>query len=534
MPAAKNFLMNLSFLLSPLRLFSICWPAVMCAHAVVAVTGDGSDSGEGTAEPKATFTPQSLQSLIAGGQSLIAGDSARSGAVPSVRAEGYRGIWFTLGKKYAYGDKYSGGLGSYTANHQPMAAYAPQVGKTFFTWGGVIDEHEHQLAIMVSYYDHVRHEVPRPVVLYLDPAVDDPHDNASLHIDVEGYIWIFKSGRNTSRHGLLFRSAQPWSIDAFCFVGVQELTYPQVWQGENTQGMFLLFTKYGAGLSEKGPARNLYWKHSADGSRWSIDQPLAHFGGHYQTSGRRPADGQTTYATFFNYHPQSNVDARTNVYYAQTSDNGTSWTDAAGNRLPLPLTHPRNPPLVLDLEARGQYMYTCDLNFDAKGNPILLFLVSDVCLPGPGTRVWTVLHWNGGNWAEYRVTESSHNYDMGSLYVDGEVWSIIAPTTIGPQLYGTGGEIALWQSRDCGKTWQQVRRLTAASPRNHSYVRRPFPAGGDVQSNAFAAFWADGDADAFSRSQLYFCNADGTRVWQLPYTMTAATAQPEPLPSADK
>ena len=31
-------------------------------------------------------------------------------------ADGYKGIWFTLGQFSEYGDKYSGGLGTYTAD----------------------------------------------------------------------------------------------------------------------------------------------------------------------------------------------------------------------------------------------------------------------------------------------------------------------------------------------------------------------------------------------------------------------------------
>ncbi|WP_297036043.1 hypothetical protein, partial [Thermogutta sp.] len=34
----------------------------------------------------------------------------------SEKDSGYRGIWFTLGQKTEWGDKYSGGLGTYTAN----------------------------------------------------------------------------------------------------------------------------------------------------------------------------------------------------------------------------------------------------------------------------------------------------------------------------------------------------------------------------------------------------------------------------------
>src|SRR5690554_5762005 len=52
------------------------------------------------------------------------------------KVDGYRGIWFTLGQFSEYGDKYSGGLGTYTAKHIPLAAYSPEVNKTFFVYGG--------------------------------------------------------------------------------------------------------------------------------------------------------------------------------------------------------------------------------------------------------------------------------------------------------------------------------------------------------------------------------------------------------------
>ena len=49
------------------------------------------------------------------------------------RISGYKGIWFTLGQFSDYGDKYSGGLGTYTAKHVPLAIYAPQVNKTLIS-----------------------------------------------------------------------------------------------------------------------------------------------------------------------------------------------------------------------------------------------------------------------------------------------------------------------------------------------------------------------------------------------------------------
>lgn len=500
------------------------------AFVYITVFGSNGDSAVGSAnlEPlamTATFTPASIEQCCKPPRAGATSSCDSAEPVASVRTHGYRGIWFTLGQPFPYGDKYSGGLGTYTANHQPMAVYAPAVDKTFFTWGGTLDEHSRSLAIMVSYYDHSRHEVPEPVVLYLDPSVDDPHDNASLHIDAEGYIWIFKSGRSVHRPGLIFRSAEPWSIDAFHCPLIQEFTYPQAWQGGEDGSQFLLFTKYGAGLTSKAPARNLFWKTRGADGLWSEDHALASFGGHYQVSARWSDGSEVKHATFFNYHPQNRVDARTNVYYAQTDDNGKSWTSVSGEPLALPLTDPQNPALVLDLEARGQYMYTCDLNFDTEGNPVLLFVTSDTARPGPGERSWTILHWDGQNWKEHIVAPASHNYDMGSLLIDGEQWTLIAPTSEGPQPYGAGGEVALWRSTDAGESWQQVRELTAKSKRNHSYVRRS--EGGSAE---FAVFWADGDTSAQSQSRLYFSNAEGTAVWQLPYVMEAPSAAPEVYP----
>jgi hypothetical protein len=69
---------------------------------------------------------------------------------------GYRGIWFTLGQRSAYGDKYSGGLGTYTANHLPLAIYHRGMKRTYFVYGGTTDSTKRHLLVMVSYFLHRR------------------------------------------------------------------------------------------------------------------------------------------------------------------------------------------------------------------------------------------------------------------------------------------------------------------------------------------------------------------------------------------
>ena len=144
-------------------------------------------------------------------------------------ADGYKGIWFTLGQFSQYGDKYSGGLGTYTSSHIPIAVYVKQVNKTFFVYGGTTAANERHLLIMLSYFDHKKQTVPKPVIVYDKAGVDDPHDNASLAIDTGGYIWVFVSGRNTTRPGIIFKSLQPYSIEGFEKIKEGEMTYPQPW-----------------------------------------------------------------------------------------------------------------------------------------------------------------------------------------------------------------------------------------------------------------------------------------------------------------
>lgn len=429
--------------------------------------------------------------------------------------DGYRGIWFTLGQFSEHGDKYSGGLGTYTANHIPMAVYSPTVNKTFFVYGGTMKEKRH-LLIMASFYDHAKNLVPRPTIVHDKRGVNDPHDNPSMNIDDNGHIWIFISGRGRARPGFKYRSVRPYDVSEFQFVAEEEFTYPQPWHLPG-KGFFHLLTKYTNG-------RELYWETSADGVTWSAHQKLAGIGGHYQVSNLHQASGKI--GTFFNRHPGGNVDRRTDLYYVETADWGKSWRTADGAKVAIPLTNAANPTRVIEYSAQAKLVYTIDLGFDRQGRPVLLYIVSRDHKPGPegGPHEWTLTKWNGNAWETHIVCKSDHNYDFGSLFLGDREWTIIGPTEPGPQPYGTGGEIALWSSADEGKTWTKKRQVTRNSRYNHAYVRRPLQA-----RDPFSVFWADGDPGEFSESRLYFGNSDGTQHWRLPYQMNDDFATPEAM-----
>ncbi len=423
---------------------------------------------------------------------------------------GYKGIWFELNQKYPFGDKYSGGLGTYTAKHMPMAIYAEAVDKTFFVYGGTTDPTEKHLLCMVGFFDHKTETLPRPTVVYDKKGVDDPHDNPSLLIDGSGYLWVFVSGRGRKRPGFKFRSRKPYDIGAFDEVSEEEMTYPQPWYDENL-GFFHFFTKYTG-------VRELYFEVSADGHHWTEDQKIAGiiedgFGkaGHYQVTGKH----EEKMGTFFNRHKDGHPDTRTDLYYLQTVDFGKTWQNVASENLSTPLTKVENKALVVDYQSNGQNVYLKDMRYDRLGHPICLYITSGGHEPGPENQPyqWKITKWDGANWNTFPICNSDHNYDMGSLYLTDSSWYVIGPTKKGPQEWAAGGEIAIWESLDQGLSWTMLDQITKNSHYNHTYVRRPLNA-----KSPFLFYWADGDPTRFSQSHLYFGDISG-QFWKLPYDM---------------
>jgi len=464
--------------------------------------------------------------------------SAQEDSTSSARTVGgYRGIWFSLGQYYGkgtdgkayskasrtpvfpYGDKYSGGLGTYTAKHTPLGIYCKAVDKTFFVYGGTTESNQRHLLCMISYYDHEHHRVPRPVVVHDKQGVDDPHDNPSLAIDDDGFIWVFVSGRGRARPGFKYRSTKPFRINQFELVSEEEFTYPQP-RYVPDHGFLHLFTKYTG-------VRELYWERSNDGRDWSDDVKLAGIrekgdsrGGHYQTSSQQGS----RIGTFFNRHPAGNVDRRTDLYYLETEDMGSTWTAIAGQQLQTPLVEVDNPARVIDYASKDLNVYLKDMQFDRKGHPVLLYVTSPGHEPGPPNdpRHFRITRWSETGWKTTVICQTDHNYDMGSLDVTGDTWRVVVPTTPGPQPHHGGGEVTVWSSTDFGDVWSKTQQVTATSPRNHNYVRRPINA-----LDPFYMFWADGDPTMLSESHLYFADSSGKRVWRLPYNMTGEWATPQ-------
>lgn len=449
------------------------------------------------------------------------------------RDDGYRGIWYANQKTDdEYGYKYSGGLATYCAKHQPFAVYCAAARKTFFCYGGTTRDSQHALQHMVSYFDHASGQVPRPAIL-LDKQTSDAHDNPVIAVDDDGRLWVFSTSHGRSRPSFVHRSVQPHSIAAFERVDatyeteagerapLDNFSYMQAWHVPG-RGFACFFTRYA-----DPAARTNVFMTSADGVRWSRWQRLAAIqAGHYQISAVTDARA----ACAFNYHPAKlGLNWRTNLYYLETEDFGATWHSADGGSVTVPLTQVASPTLVHDYAAAGLNVYLKDLRFDPDGRPVILYVTSRGYEAGPRNdpRTWTVARWTAEEWVITAVTTSDNNYDTGSLIVETATrWQIIAPTDPGPQRYNPGGEMVRWTTVDAGRTWTKTAQLTANSPRNHTYARHPVSAHPD-----FYALWADGDGRRPSPSRLYFCNRAGD-VFELPAQMQGEFATPVRVPRA--
>jgi hypothetical protein len=435
-------------------------------------------------------------------------------AQASQKMDGYRGIWYynqPSGDQYVY--KYSGGLGTYTEKHVPLAVYSKEADKTFFVYGGSSDGPKPHLILMAGCYDHKTGMVPKPtVVMERNDATIDAHYNPVMFLDKRGYVWVFAPSHGGS-NSYIFRSTEPYSVDNFEKVVQKTFSYPHVWYFDDF-GWMLMFTKYTAG-------RELYVSTSQDGITWTPDVKYAGFGGHYQVT-----------ATFghkrgaaFNWHPPKiGLNGRTNLYYVETDDFGKTFHNVQGKQLTLPLSEVQNDAMVREYHAEGLLVYEKDLAFDKDGHPVIFYLLSKGYQSGPENApyTWMTARWTGSEWVCNKVTDCDHNYDSGCLMIEKNgTWRIIGPSDPGPQKWATGGEMVMWTSKDQGLTWTRTATLTSGSKYNHSYSRRPINAKPD-----FYSFWADGDAFKRSESHLYFTDRAGDKVWVLPYKMTKDFEKP--------
>jgi hypothetical protein len=401
--------------------------------------------------------------------------------------------------------KYSGNLATYSAKHSPSAVrkglftyftYSGEVpldgfetdnskiGTTgdkgcYFTGSGLFKDAQGAapaLGIFVSRYNHVTGRVAKPVLVHMK-CLNDAHDNAVINVDANNYVYLLVSGRAEARGNFIYRSASADSIDGFIdltpamdnyvdhfndlaqaagkgrpFLGdaYRGINYPKIyWVDESTDqgpGYFrLIYTIY-CFMSEDTTcqrSRQLYTaKMNVEGDKISIQdiKPLAAYKGHYAVAYSQGRD----LAVAFNFHPNIDLNDRTNIYYMHSIDGGETWLDAQNQELSLPIVSPKGLDQVVvreyyDPQYQGlitQRIYLKDINFVGTGLnkiPTILYVgnVSDHHVPSKDADHYLAkARWTGVSWVQRRLTNAvDHNYSSGMLFPADDDYRVFYPHT---------------------------------------------------------------------------------------------------------
>jgi hypothetical protein len=432
------------------------------------------------------------------------------------RDSGYRGIWWAAGRPGPFlGHRLSGGLAFEPMDHAPVAFYAAAVEKTFFVYAGSsdvpVDEQGKQpLRIMIGEYNHKTAALAAPVIL-MDDLPLGARGCPALTVDDAGRLWVFVSIMGAEHPSTILRSAQPHQIDAWEKVAEMEFERPQVWHVSG-RGFMLLHSR----MVDEMP--RVHFSTSPDGLSWSKPAILATFG---EGQSCVSAKHNSKIGLVFNHRkPGQPIDGRSDLYYMETPDLGSTWQVYPRARVEVPLTSEDNPARLV--EHKNWRSLLRDLAFDGMGNPLVLYVLRHQTRPmaSARTRIWGTARWGGREWLHNGVLFSNSDHDGGCIEVDGLTWYATFPSIPDPQPNSAGGEIVRWRTDTQGRSWYR-QRLTFDSPVNHNWVRRVLDARPDLM-----LLWADGHPRQPSASRLYFADQAGN-VYRLPNIMHEDTASPE-------
>ncbi|ABE53336.1 hypothetical protein Sden_0039 [Shewanella denitrificans OS217] len=318
---------------------------------------------------------------------------AESRGVNWKNTDKYKGSWHANGIKEHYQNslyKYSGPTSTYTAKHAPLAV---EKGKfTYFIINGQQEEYPYTprqaaasyntshkispISMMVGKYDNVTGTLYPPTTVHVKSTTDS-HDNASINVDSDGFLYVFVSGRSGVRGGLIYKSNSANSIESFklvysgkhsietldldcdpnyapngwelCRNEYRGFTYPQAWWTGNK--FVLLHTIY-LPLTYDDPAANPSYMRAtyistvtptSGGVTVSSPSKLVavkgdYTKGHYSISKEKNG----TIGLAFNLHVDDETtwkgkavaphDSRTNLYFMY-SKNGNDWFNIKGEEV---------------------------------------------------------------------------------------------------------------------------------------------------------------------------------------------------------
>ncbi|MBN2310466.1 MAG: BNR-4 repeat-containing protein [Candidatus Hydrogenedentes bacterium] len=402
----------------------------------------------------------------------------------------FRGIWYGCGTANTLpGNQfvYAGGKATYSAWHRPIAVYAPAVNRTYFVFG------DHANRPNISYYDHAGQSFAGQVVLGENPDMN-AHRNPTLHIDDDGYVFVFRGYASGGQPMTVLRSEKPHGIGDWtprARVGEGTGSYPQPWQlvpGE----LFVTYREHHLGWA---------CRISTDGAEsWGPPTTLVQFGTGESPSvygisqgatGPYPRTVHFVWSKLGGGTPEEVAAKhlwarRYNVYYAASDDGGRTWRRSDGTPYELPIRE-EAAEKIYDCGQHGVWLK--DIQVDGDGRPNVLFIDAEV---ETYKSVWKFGRLAAdGYWYFSDVARTGHMYNGPALVLAGPGdYRIYGPSTPS-QPRTDGGEIDEWRSADRGASWSRFAQRTTGSKYSHNHVKTVL--NHELGAGDFRVLWSYGD-----------------------------------------
>lgn len=371
--------------------------------------------------------------------------------------------WYILPFQYYNGvPKYSGTFCTYTHKHIPLAVQGKN--SLFYTTTDNLTDD--------NFYVYA-HKDDEKVLVHTIENWSDPHTNASIQIDNNGFVNVHVAARGTTNRfqsGKHLKSKTPYSLDFECLSGCLDVNFEAYPQAFDTKfGYYLGYTHYvkDKEIHNKSDVRELWYK--IDNQRVRIAK-----GAHYQITYYQ--DGWVYVA--YNWLEDASPEKRYNLYMIKTN-NGVNWYTIENKPVTLPLEQDDDVAKIYD--SKPNLVYLKDIT--AFNGVNVLFVESNSQDPTQGER-----HLKSINNKKQitTITDTNHNYSAAAYINHNDNLLVLANGN--NNVPYVGGDINLYEY----KTGEYVYK-TKLSGANYSYIRKVF----NTDSKAVAG---EGYSDAFNGS----------------------------------
>ena len=310
----------------------------------------------------------------------------------------------------------------------------------------------------ILYFDHATESWSSPVKVATSP-IDDSHAAPALLIDQNGYLHVFYGCHNTAvKHAKSdnVEDISAWTVQANV---AADASYPSVRLASN--GDIYLFYRKAISSSHRVEC---FVKSTDNGGSWSAPATVVDFGDNYWIYHAQMVLGSDdSIHLTWSYRSYAPL-IRYNVYYAYSTDGGSTWYAKDGTDLGATISKAEADAncLVYDstgdpaVAADGEYItgHAHDLRLDASNEPFIAFV------HGKAGSEWQIgfAKWNAGtvSWDTFNITTSAIPYGRAILdYVsstDVKAYCLVDSVA--------GRSIELWESGDNGETWSKTSTLT--------------------------------------------------------------------------